>query len=71
MYQIEFSPRAAEDFERLDQVVAVRVLKKLGWLAENFDSVKLEPLTGPWPVSSRCEWATIELFTRPTERTRC
>ena len=47
MYQIEFSPRAAEDFERLDQVVAVRVLKKLGWLAENFDSCQvLEPLSG-------------------------
>jgi mRNA interferase RelE/StbE len=47
MYQVEFSPRAAEDFERLDQVMADRVLKKLGWLAENFDSVKLEPLSGP------------------------
>jgi mRNA interferase RelE/StbE len=47
MYQIEFRPRAAREFEDLDDVVADRVLKKLRWLAENFDSVKSEPLSGP------------------------
>lgn len=46
MYQVEFRPRAAQDFEKLDQGVADRLLKKLRWLAENFDSVKPEPLTG-------------------------
>ena len=46
MLQVEFRPRAAQDFHKLDQVVADRVLKKLRWLAENFDSVKPEPLTG-------------------------
>jgi len=46
MYQVEFRPRAAQDFDNLDQFVADRVLKKLRWLAENFDSVKPEPLTG-------------------------
>lgn len=48
MYQVEFRPRAAEDFAKLDQVVADRVLKRLRWLAENFDSVKPESLTGPF-----------------------
>ena len=48
MYQVEFRPRAAQDFENLDQVVADRLLKKLRWLAENFDSLKPEPLTGPF-----------------------
>jgi mRNA interferase RelE/StbE len=48
MYQIEFRPRAAQDFENLDAVVAGRVLKKLRWLAENFDSIKPEPLAGPF-----------------------
>ena len=48
MYQIEFRPRAAQDFENLDDVVASRVLKKLRWLAENFDSIKPEPLAGPF-----------------------
>lgn len=48
MYQVEFRPRAAQDFENLDDVVAGRVLKKLRWLAENFDSIKPEPLAGPF-----------------------
>jgi len=47
MYQVEFHPSAAQDFEGLDQIVADRVLKKLAWLASNFESIKLEPLTGP------------------------
>jgi mRNA interferase RelE/StbE len=45
MYQVEFRPRAAEDFAKLDPTVADRVLKRLRWLAENFDSVKPESLT--------------------------
>jgi mRNA interferase RelE/StbE len=48
MYQVEFRPKAAQDFDNLDQVVADRVLKKLRWLAENFDSLRPEPLTGPF-----------------------
>jgi len=48
MYQVEFRPKAAEDFARLDQAVADRVLKRLRWLAENFDSIKPESLTGPF-----------------------
>jgi mRNA interferase RelE/StbE len=48
MYQVEFRPRAAEDFAKLDRTVADRVLKRLHWLAENFDSVKPEFLTGPF-----------------------
>jgi len=46
MYQVEFRPRAAKDFEDLDESVADRVLKKLRWLAENFDSIRPEPLAG-------------------------
>lgn len=48
MYQVNFRPRAAQDFENLDAVVAGRLLKKLRWLAENFDSIKPEPLGGPF-----------------------
>ncbi|MHB8653683.1 MAG: type II toxin-antitoxin system RelE family toxin [Terriglobia bacterium] len=48
MYQVEFRPPAAQDFEKFDQAVAARLLKKLRWLAENFDSIKPEPLTGPF-----------------------
>ena len=48
MYQVEFRPRAAEDFRKLDRPVADRVLKRLHWLAENFDSIKPEYLSGPF-----------------------
>ncbi len=48
MYQVVFRPRAAQEFENLDEVVAGRVLKKLRRLAENFDSMKPEPLAGPF-----------------------
>ncbi len=48
MYQVEFRPKAAQDFDNLDQVVAGRLLKKLRWLAENFNSLRPEPLTGPF-----------------------
>ena len=46
MYQVEFRPRAVKDFEDLDELVADRVLKKLRWLAENFDTIRPEPLAG-------------------------
>ncbi len=48
MYQVEFRPRAAQDFEKLDEVVGGRVLKKLRWLADNFDSISPEALAGPF-----------------------
>ena len=48
MYQVEFRPKAAEDFEKLDEAIAARLLIKLRWLAENFESVNPEPLTGPF-----------------------
>ncbi len=46
MYQVEFRPQAAHDFEELDHAVAEHLLKKLHWLAENFDSIKPEALSG-------------------------
>ena len=48
MYSVEFRPKAAQDFESLDAATADRILKKLRWLAENFDSTKPESLVGPW-----------------------
>jgi mRNA interferase RelE/StbE len=48
MYRVEFRPRAAQDFANLDAGAADRVLKKLRWLAENFDSIKPEVLVGPF-----------------------
>ncbi len=48
MYQAEFTVDAEADLARLEKNIAQRVLKKLRWLAENFETVKHEALTGEW-----------------------
>jgi mRNA interferase RelE/StbE len=48
MFQVDFTPVAATDLARLDKPVAQRVLKKIRWLAENFEAITPETLTGPW-----------------------
>jgi mRNA interferase RelE/StbE len=48
MFQVEFTEVAQSDLSRLDKPMAQRVLKKLRWLAENFDVVTPEALTGQW-----------------------
>jgi mRNA interferase RelE/StbE len=48
MYHVKFTPDAEADLARLGKPVDQRVLKKLRWLAENFDVITPEPLTGEW-----------------------
>jgi mRNA interferase RelE/StbE len=48
MCHVEFAQEAEVDLDRLDKTIAQRVLKKLRWLAENFESIRPEPLTGQW-----------------------
>lgn len=48
MYQVEFMSEAENDLARLQKSFAQRVVKRLRWLAENFDVITPEPLTGPW-----------------------
>lgn len=43
-YQVEFLPEASDELASLDKAVAQRVLKKLKWLAENFEDLTPEPL---------------------------
>lgn len=38
-YQVRFLPEAADEFASLDKPIAERVLKKLKWLAENFENL--------------------------------
>lgn len=46
MFQVQFLAQASADLGRLDAAVIQRVLRKLRWLAENFESTKPEALTG-------------------------
>jgi mRNA interferase RelE/StbE len=45
MYEIFFTEDAETLLAKLDKVVAQRILKKLRWLAENFDAITPESLT--------------------------
>ena len=46
MPSVVFTSRAEENLAKLDKQIAQRILKKLRWLAENLESLTLEPLTG-------------------------
>jgi mRNA interferase RelE/StbE len=46
MYSVEFTPQALDDITRLDKPVAARVVKKIQWLAENFEGIIPLPLKG-------------------------
>jgi mRNA interferase RelE/StbE len=44
--QIFLLKEAAEDLERLDRIVASRIVRRLRWLAANLESARLEALSG-------------------------
>ena len=46
MYEVEFTPEAEDDLSRMSKAIAQRILKKIRWLAENFEMVTPEPLSG-------------------------
>ncbi|MBC7258084.1 MAG: type II toxin-antitoxin system RelE/ParE family toxin [Chloroflexi bacterium] len=48
MYEVHFTPDAEADLARLDAANVRRVFARLRWLAENFDHVRPESLTGEW-----------------------
>ncbi len=52
-YTLDFRPRARADLLRLDPSVAQRVLDGLRRLAENFESLPHEALTGEWSGAFR------------------
>jgi len=47
MYQVNLLATAIDDLRRLHNTVAQRIMSKLGWLAENFDSIRPQSLAGP------------------------
>jgi len=46
MYQLHLLDAAIDDLARLDKTIARRIIKRLRWLAENLDNLRLETLTG-------------------------
>ncbi len=46
MYQLHLLDAAIDDLAQLDKTIARRIIKRLRWLAENLDNLRLETLTG-------------------------
>jgi len=55
MYQIEFRPETVKDLEKCDDPIAKRILKKIKWLAENFDFMIFE-IQG----RRKCAWENLK-----------
>ena len=45
MVKIEWTEGAIKDLEKLDKVVARRVLRKVTWFSKNFEQLVSEPLS--------------------------
>ena len=46
MHDLRILEAAEDDLRRLDRSVARRIISRIQWLAEHFDNLKPEPLTG-------------------------
>ncbi|MDP3879354.1 MAG: type II toxin-antitoxin system RelE/ParE family toxin [Dehalococcoidales bacterium] len=47
-YSVRFSASASARIRQLDNVIARRVLNRIKWLSENFETLSPEPLTGSY-----------------------
>ena len=45
-YRVEYEPQAIKDLKQLPTPLRKRIVNKIAWLAENFESVKPLPLAG-------------------------
>lgn len=45
IYVVEYEPEALADLEKLMQAIREQVVKKINWLAENFDQINPQSLT--------------------------
>ena len=46
MAKIVWTEGAIKDIENVDKLIARRILKRIAWLASNFEKVTAEPLAG-------------------------
>ena len=46
MARIEWTEEAVRDLKIIDKQVGRRILKKLSWFSENFETIVPEPLSG-------------------------
>ena len=48
MIHVHFTPTATDDLGRINKPIAQRILTKIHWLSENYESLTPEPLSGQW-----------------------
>lgn len=48
IYRVKYRPEADEDLSRLDKPVRERVIKRVHWLAKNFEEIRPEVLGGKY-----------------------
>jgi len=46
IFHVQFTPQALEDISQLDTPIAKRIVEKIQWLAEHYDQIQPETLTG-------------------------
>ena len=46
MANLEWTVRAVSDLEKLDNQIARRIVRKIGWIGKNFEKIIPEPLHG-------------------------
>jgi len=60
--RVEWTERAVEDLEKLDEAVRQRILRRITWFCENFERVIPEPLTGGFEGAFRLrigDWRAV------------
>lgn len=45
-YRVCILRAASQELQRLDKAIARRIVRRIHWLAENVDIIRLEPLSG-------------------------
>lgn len=63
MYQIRILDRAGKELGRLDKPVGRRIVKRMAWLAEHFDEIEPQGLTGDLAGLTSFESVTTESST--------
>lgn len=46
MYEIELLPNAEDDLDKLDPPLRLRIQKRFKWVADHFDGIRPEALSG-------------------------
>ena len=62
MARIEWTEEAVRDLKVIDKQVGLRILKKLSWFSENFETIVPEPLSGEFKETYKLrvgDWRVI------------